>query len=65
MISKDKIELLRNKRVAIVGGSGFIGHNLAIKLASLGTKPYVIDSLQVNNIGYYTSWYITNPNSER
>lgn len=65
MISKDKIELLRNKRVAIVGGSGFIGHNLAIKLASLGTKPYVIDSLQVNNIGYYTSGYITNPNSER
>ena len=25
MISKDQIELLKNKRVAIVGGSGFIG----------------------------------------
>lgn len=65
MFSNDQIELLKNKKVAIIGGSGFIGHNLAIQLAKLGSKPHVVDSLQVNNLGYYTSGYINNPNSER
>ena len=34
---------LKDKRVAIVGGAGFIGHNLALKLSALGAKPHVID----------------------
>ncbi len=59
------LEKLKGKRVAITGGAGFIGHNLALKLAELGTEPHVIDGLQVNNIGYYTSGYGSNPNSER
>jgi nucleoside-diphosphate-sugar epimerase len=59
------LEKLKGKRVAIVGGAGFIGHNLALKLKSLGAKPSVIDGLQVNSIGYYTSGYEKNPNSER
>ena len=46
------LEKLKGKRVAIVGGAGFIGHNLALKLKELGAEPYVIDGLQVNNIGY-------------
>jgi nucleoside-diphosphate-sugar epimerase len=58
-------EKLKGKRVAIVGGAGFIGHNLALKLAELGAAPHVVDGLQVNNIGYYTSGYSTNPHSER
>jgi nucleoside-diphosphate-sugar epimerase len=60
----DPIEL-KGKRVAIIGGAGFIGHNLALKLADLGAEPHVVDGLQVNNIGYYTSGYSTNPNAER
>ena len=53
------------KRIAIVGGAGFIGHNLAIQLKSLGATPHVIDGLQVNNLGFYTSGYTTDPNAER
>lgn len=56
---------LRGKRVAIIGGAGFIGHNLALRLAELGAEPHVVDGLQVNNIGYYTSGYSSNPNAER
>lgn len=59
------IKSLKGKRVAIIGGAGFIGHNLALKLADLGAEPHVVDGLQVNNIGYYTSGYSTNPHAER
>ena len=37
-------------RVAILGGAGFIGHHLALELASRGTDVHVVDSLQVNNV---------------
>jgi nucleoside-diphosphate-sugar epimerase len=59
------LEKLKGKRVAIIGGAGFIGHNLALKLAELGAEPHVVDGLQVNNIGYYTSGYSANPHAER
>lgn len=59
------LEKLKGKRVAIVGGAGFIGHNLALKLKELGAEPHVIDGLQVNSIGYYTSEYEKNINAER
>ncbi len=39
-----------SKIIALVGGSGFIGHNLAIDLKKSGYEPYVIDSLSVNNL---------------
>ena len=38
-------------RVALVGGAGFIGHHLALKLREMGAEPHVLDSLQVNNLG--------------
>lgn len=60
-----EIGKLKKKRVAIVGGAGFIGHNLALKLAELGAEPHVVDGLQVNNLGYYSSGYSANPNGER
>lgn len=40
---------LVNRRVALVGGAGFIGHNLALRLKALGADVTVIDSLAVNN----------------
>ena len=39
------------KKITIVGGSGFIGHNLAIKLHSLGYIVSIIDNLEINNLG--------------
>jgi len=54
---------IRGKRVAIVGGAGFIGHNLALKLKELGAMPHIIDSLQVNNLGAFTADMAENSNS--
>ena len=41
---------IKKRRITIIGGAGFIGHNLALKLSSMGANVSVIDSLQVNNI---------------
>tara|TARA_B100001059_G_C17834629_1_gene587093 strand:- start:818 stop:1816 length:999 start_codon:yes stop_codon:yes gene_type:complete len=38
------------KKIVLVGGCGFIGHNLAINLLKRGHIPTVIDSLSVNNL---------------
>lgn len=43
-------EKLRDQRVALVGGAGFIGHNLALGLRSLGVETMVIDNLMVNSL---------------
>ena len=56
---------LKGKVVALMGGAGFIGHNLALALRSLGAEPHVVDSLQVNNLGAYTMGTDADPNSER
>jgi nucleoside-diphosphate-sugar epimerase len=44
------IKELKNKRVLIIGGAGFIGHNLALKLKKSGVNVSIIDGLEVNNI---------------
>lgn len=49
------IESLKGKRVALIGGAGFIGHNLAIELKRLGAEPHIVDSLQVNNLGAFSN----------
>jgi len=41
---------LKDKRVALIGGAGFIGHNLALALVERGCRVEIIDSLQVNNL---------------
>ena len=38
------------KKIALVGGSGFIGHNLAISLKNKGHDVFIVDSLSVNNL---------------
>jgi nucleoside-diphosphate-sugar epimerase len=52
-----------NKRIALIGGAGFIGHNLALELARRGAKVDIIDGLQVNNLLAFTS-NISDPNRE-
>jgi len=44
---------LQGRRVALIGGAGFIGHNLALSLKERGAVVDVIDSLQVNNFLYF------------
>jgi nucleoside-diphosphate-sugar epimerase len=41
---------IKDRRIAIIGGGGFIGHNLALHLKSLGADVHVIDGLEVNNM---------------
>lgn len=41
---------LEGRRVLLVGGAGFIGHNLAITLKRLGADVEVVDALLVNNL---------------
>ena len=41
---------MSSKNILLVGGCGFIGHNLALYLKQLGHKPVIVDSLSVNNI---------------
>jgi nucleoside-diphosphate-sugar epimerase len=46
---------IQRKRVALIGGAGFIGHNLALELRRLDADVHVIDSLQVNNLGAFSN----------
>lgn len=46
---------LAGRRVALIGGAGFIGHNLALALAERGAEPHIIDSLQVNSLGAFSN----------
>ena len=55
---------LKGKKIALMGGAGFIGHHIALRLKELGADPHVIDGLQVNNLGYHSSGYTNNPNSD-
>lgn len=41
---------IKDLKIALVGGGGFIGHNLALALNKLGAQVDIIDSLQVNNL---------------
>jgi len=46
---------LKNRRIALIGGAGFIGHNLALSLAEKGAHVEIVDSLQVNNLLTFAS----------
>jgi len=55
---------LSGRRIALVGGAGFIGHHLALKLKDLGVEVFVIDSLTVNNYYSFKAKADFIPNSE-
>ncbi len=43
-------EVISKKKILLVGGCGFIGHNLALYLSKQGHDPVIVDSLSINNI---------------
>ena len=49
------MDSLAGRRIALVGGAGFIGHSLALALKERGADVHVIDGLHVNNLVQYTS----------
>ena len=52
--------LMKVKKILLVGGCGFIGHNLAVKLKNEGHNVTVVDSLSVNNLLSFTDKDIVN-----
>ena len=55
---------IAGRTIALIGGAGFIGHNLALALARQGATVEVIDSLQVNNLLSFTSGKSDQPNRD-
>jgi nucleoside-diphosphate-sugar epimerase len=51
---------MKNKKILLVGGCGFIGHNLAIHLKKMNYTPIIVDSLAVNNLYSHTDDEIKN-----
>ena len=49
MLSKNSMDI-QNKKILLVGGGGFIGHNLALYLKEKNAIPFIVDSLSVNNL---------------
>lgn len=45
---------LKGRRIALIGGAGFIGHNLALALKREGADVSVVDGLAVNNLLHFT-----------
>jgi len=52
---------IKNKKIALIGGAGFIGHNLGIYLKDLGADVHIIDGLSVNNLLYLHNTSATIP----
>lgn len=55
---------LNGKRIALVGGAGFIGHNMALELRRLGAEVAVIDGLSVNNLLAFATTESSQVNSD-
>jgi nucleoside-diphosphate-sugar epimerase len=55
---------IQGRRIALIGGAGFIGHNLALRLKELGAEPFVIDGLEVNNLLAFSSCENSVPNRD-
>jgi nucleoside-diphosphate-sugar epimerase len=46
---------MKGKKITLIGGAGFIGHNLALHLQNLGAEVSIIDSLQINNLASFAA----------
>ena len=55
---------LSEHRVALIGGAGFIGHNMALALKERGAEVEVIDGLEVNHLVHYAATPSSVPNRD-
>jgi nucleoside-diphosphate-sugar epimerase len=55
---------LTDRRIALIGGAGFIGHNLALALKRRGATVEVLDGLEVNHLVHYAALPPTEPNRD-
>ena len=46
---------LKNEKIMLIGGGGFIGHHLSLDLRKKEAKVMVVDNLQINNIVHMLS----------
>ncbi|MDX6650819.1 MAG: hypothetical protein QOJ97_2770 [Solirubrobacteraceae bacterium] len=60
----EPLDNLAGRRIALIGGAGFIGHQLAIALKGMGAHVEIVDGLQVNNLLHYTALPPGTPNRE-
>src|SRR3954454_7290149 len=58
------MDSLAGRRIALVGGAGFIGHHLALALVEHGAEVEVIDGLEVNNLLTYAALPADTPNRD-
>ena len=49
------MNMITNKNIVLIGGAGFIGHNLALTLKKAGARVTIIDSLHVNSLLSFAS----------
>jgi len=47
--------MITSKSIVLIGGAGFIGHNLALTLKKAGARVTIIDSLHVNSLLSFAS----------
>jgi nucleoside-diphosphate-sugar epimerase len=55
---------IKGRKILIVGGAGFVGHSLALRLKELGANVEVSDSLAVNNLYSFQKNAANIPNAE-
>ena len=55
---------LHKRKIALIGGAGFIGHNLALALSTRGADVFIIDSLRVNNLMAFSNADPSTPNRD-
>ncbi len=46
---------IAGRRIAIIGGAGFIGHNMALSMKEQGAEVAVFDGLEVNHLVHYAA----------
>lgn len=51
---------LKGKKIAILGGAGFIGHHMALAYTAAGAEVSIVDGLQVNNFLNFSASDIDN-----
>lgn len=62
-MTKNEIDI-RGMKIVLIGGAGFIGHNLALELQKQGAEVFIIDSLYVNNLLAFSSAEVQMENRE-